>query len=258
MLEAKSNLKVEQIRDKLRETLPNLIVPIYNEGENTRVLYYNLLEDGVDFNNLFFVYDLDDDNSLPIINKLSKLDSRVKPIKNEFGPGVLNALKFGFSLSSSGPLVVLMGDNSDKLSIIPDMILLWREGATIVSPSRYMKGGSQEGGGVIKSFLSRLAGTSLNFLGFPISDPTNNFKLYDSNWLSKQNIESKAGFELAIELCFKAFKGNEKIIELPTSWTDREEGESKFKLLAWLPHYLKWYFLSLAEIINKKFFKFNT
>jgi dolichol-phosphate mannosyltransferase len=64
-----------------------------------------------------------------------------------------------------------------------------------------------------------------------------------------------AGFEVAIELCCKAYQQKEKITELPTEWFDRTVGESRFRLFYWLPHYLKWYLLSLKCIIQRKFFK---
>ena len=113
-------------------------------------------------------------------------------------------MKFGFANSNDGPLIVLMGDNSDKLSIIPEMIEMWAQGATVVSPSRYMPGGKQHGGPPLKSFLSMISGKFIYLLGFPTSDPTNNFKLYDAAWLREQNIESVGGFEVALELCYKA------------------------------------------------------
>jgi len=233
-----------------------IVVPIYNEGENARILYRALVQalDGssVSFSKLRFVYDIDNDTTLPVIADIAKTDPRVVADKNLFGRGVVNALRWGFSQSTDGPVLVMMGDNSDKLSIIPEMVETWQKGATIVSPSRYMKGGRQHGGGLVKSSMSRVAGVSLRILGFPTSDPTNNFKLYDGQWLSKQKIESVGGFEIALELCAKAFKQNREIKQLPTEWFDRTAGESNFRLWKWLPHYLKWYFQALGSIISKK------
>ena len=54
-------------------------------------------------------------------------------------------------------------------------------------------------------------------------------------------IESRAGFELAIELSVKASLGGWRLAEVPTTWRDRTAGESRFRLRAWLPHYLRWY-----------------
>ncbi len=219
-----------------------LVVPVYNEGDNVRTLHDSLLSENIEFHSLKFVYDIDEDTTLPVISELQEVDSRLFAEKNTIGRGVVNALRHGFENSRSGPVLVLMGDNSDKLSIIPEMIKYWERGAAIVSPSRYMEGGEQIGGGLIKSSMSRFAGWSLALFGFPTCDPTNNFKLYDGDWLAAQEIESVGGFEVAIELCCKAYEQRKKIVEIPTIWKDRTDGESNFKLFAWLPHYLKWYF----------------
>lgn len=228
-----------------------IVIPIYNEGENVVKLCRNLAAEQIPFDRLSFVYDLDEDSTLPYIEKLHADDARICAVKNGLGRGVCNALRWGFSQAQPGPVIVLMGDNSDKLSIIPEMIKLWREGATVVSPSRYMPGGRQHGGPLIKGLMSRLAGLSLRALGFPTSDPTNNFKLYDGQWLSRQTIESVGGFEVALELCCKAFAQKRTIVQLPSEWWDRTAGESRFKLVAWLPKYLKWYFKTIAVLCRR-------
>ncbi len=228
-----------------------IIVPVYNEGENVRLLYSSLSQAFVPYDRLTFVYDFDEDTTVPVIEELAQINDRIVGERNDFGPGVLNALKWGFSKAVDGPVIVVMGDNSDKLSLIPEMIDKWRNGAIIVSPSRYMPGGVQHGGGWLKSGLSRAAGKSLKFLGFPTSDPTNNFKLYDGAWLRQQTIESTGGFEIALELCCKAYTSYKRIEELPTEWFDRTAGESQFKLLEWIPKYLKWYFLAVGAILKR-------
>jgi len=234
------------------EGLVQLLVPVYNEGENVVRLYELLRAEAVPFDRLRFVYDHDADTSLPFVEKLAAEDSRVAAVKNEYGPGVIRALRFGFDHVETGPVIVLMGDLSDKLSIVPDMLRLWREGATLVSPSRYMPGGRQHGGGLLKSTLSRLAGVSLGWLGFPTSDPTNNFKLYDAEWLKRQRIESEGGFEVALELCFKAYEQGETIRQLPTEWFDRTSGESRFRLRAWLPRYLRWWLRAASATLRAR------
>ena len=228
-----------------------LVCPIYNEGENVRVLYRSLAEVGAPFDRLTFFYDIDDDTSLPFIAEMRQDDPRVVAEKNQLGQGVVQALRWAFSRAQAGPVIVLMGDNSDKLSIIPDMLTLWREGSIVVSPSRYMPGGVQHGGPPLKTFLSSLAGRILYFCGFPTSDATNNFKLYDGAWLAKQQIESQGGFEIALELCYKAYRDDKRISQLPTEWWDRELGESRFKMWEWIPRYLSWYLPTLLLLARK-------
>jgi hypothetical protein len=218
-----------------------LMSPVYNEGKQVIALYDKLISENINFDSLKFIYDFEGDSSLPYIEEISKKDNRVKAEKNNFGRGVLNALSWGFSIAENGPLIVIMADNSDKLSVIPSLIELWKSGACVVAPSRYMEGGNQHGGPPFKKFLSRTSGVFLKLIGFPVSDPTNNYKLYDGLWIKNQKIESSGGFEIALELTGKAFFQGKIIREVPTEWWDRTDGESKFKFWSWLPKYLRWY-----------------
>ena len=62
------------------------------------------------------------------------------------------------------------------------------------------------------------------------------------------SIESNGGFELGIELVVKAYLKGYKICEVPTTWIDRVAGESNFKIIEWLPSYLKWYLKGMFRI----------
>ncbi len=100
----------------------------------------------------------------------------------------------------------------------------------------------------MKGFLSRTAGQSLHWLvGLPTADPTSAFKLYRKSMLDRLDIESDQGFELGLEITVKAFLAGYRITEVPTVWRDREQGQSNFKLLRWLPRYLRWYGLALRK-----------
>jgi hypothetical protein len=122
------------------------------------------------------------------------------------------------------------------------MVSLARGGADVVAASRYMRGGRQLGGRYLQRTLSRTAGLTLHwFGGVPTHDPTNNFKLYSRRFLDAVTIESRAGFELALELTVKATLAGRRIAEVPTTWRDRTAGQSNFRLRKWLPHYLRWY-----------------
>jgi dolichol-phosphate mannosyltransferase len=97
--------------------------------------------------------------------------------------------------------------------------------------------------------MSKCAGLSLYYLAkLPTHDATNSFKLYRTSFLKQQNIESTGGFELGLELVVKAHLQGFKIIETPTTWTDRQAGKSNFKIIEWLPSYLKWYFMAFNKI----------
>jgi hypothetical protein len=127
------------------------------------------------------------------------------------------------------------------------------QGYDIVCGSRYMRGGRQIGGPFFKKLLSRTAGISLKYLaGLSVHDVTNSFKLYRKSMLNKIDIQSEDGFEIGIEITVKAHFAGYKITELPCIWTYRQAGQSRFKILKWIPKYLRWYFFALNKRIRNK------
>src|SRR5260370_38677800 len=142
----------------------------------------------------------------------------------------------------------MMADRSDEPKDLTEMARLIRAGGDVVAGSRYARGGRQEGGPLLKRTLSRLAGVSLHYLGgLPIRDATNNFRAYSRRVIEQIPIEGEAGFALALELTLKAYWRGWRIAEVPTMWHDRTAGESRFRLFAWLPHYLRWYLRALGR-----------
>jgi len=123
------------------------------------------------------------------------------------------------------------------------MYQLYQQGFDVVCGSRYMKGGQLIGGPFLKQLMSRVSGLTLHYLrGVPTHDATNSFKLYDAAMVRDVKVESVAGFELGLELTVKGFLNGYRIAEIPSTWRDRTAGSSRFRVLHWLPHYLKWYF----------------
>jgi len=123
----------------------------------------------------------------------------------------------------------------------------------VVCGSRYMKGGRQTGGPLLKRLLSRTAGLTLNLLaGVPTKDVTNSFKMYRTAFLQSLTFESTGGFEIGMEAVVKAYVAGGRIAEVPSVWTDRIEGESRFRLWKWLPNYLRWYLYAFRGRLNGK------
>lgn len=227
------------MRDKKLE----IVIPVFNEGSSICKVYNHLksaLNQKLNWI-AYFIYDFDSDTTIPFLLDLQKRDSRVIPLKQNLGKGFINAIKYGFLQVTDGAVAVVMGDDSDDLETLPLMYQKYEEGAAIVSSSRYSKGGKYLGGSFIKKNMSRIAGYILYSFGIGTKDPTNNFKLYSAKFLNEIEIESVSG-ELALELTIKAAKRKLPIVDVPGIWKDREEGVSKFKLLKWLPNYLKWFF----------------
>jgi len=227
----------------------NIVIPVFNEAENIKAAIERIEKECTEPHIITIVYDMDEDTTVPVVRRIQKEKDNVFLLRNKYERGVLNAIKTGFEETATKYVVVTMADLSDPPAVINAMFIIAEEqNSDIVCASRYMKGGKQIGGPIVKGFMSRMAGLTLYYLArVQTHDATNSFKLYRTSFLKQQTIESKGGFELGIELVVKAHVGGYKINETQTIWTDRVEGKSNFKLLKWLPGYLKWYFYAFRR-----------
>lgn len=218
-----------------------IVVPVYNEADNFGPWYESLKRHVKTPHRVDVLYDRDDDTTLPVVRRLQQQDPTLTLVKNQ-GAGVLGALVTGLRHAKQGAIVVSMADLSDDHTRVDQMYALYKQGCALVSATRYGRGGAQRGGPLVKRTLSRLAGLSLHFVGgLPTTDPTNNFKLYSKHLVDQVTVESTGGFEVALELTVKAHALALRIGEVPTIWTDRVAGKSNFKLMKWMPSYLRWY-----------------
>jgi putative flippase GtrA len=226
----------------------SIIIPVYNEAENIRFCIERIEAVVTMPHTVDVIYDSDEDTTIPIARELCKSNKGIRLLKNKYGRGVLNAIKTGLEEASGVYALVTMADLSDPPEVMNAMYEKAEAGqADIVCASRYMKGGKQIGGPLIKGCSSRIAGLTLRYFAkLPTHDATNSFKLYRVSFLKTQTIESSGGFELGIELVAKAFAQGYTISETPTIWTDRTAGKSKFLLFKWLKNYIYWYIYIFA------------
>jgi dolichol-phosphate mannosyltransferase len=230
----------------------SVVMPVFKEGEAVEPVLRALTAAIAEPHEILVVYDFDEDPTVPVIERLAAELPTVRGLRNDLGRGVLNAMKAGLAASSGAYVLISMADGSDEPHVVDSMVELARDGADVVSASRYMRGGRQIGGPPLKRLMSRTAGLTLHwFAGVPTHDPTNNFKLYSRRFLDTVTIESTAGFELALELTVKATIAGRRVAEVPTTWRDRTAGQSNFKLRKWLPHYLHWYWTAFRGRLDR-------
>ncbi len=225
-----------------------MVIPVYNEGENVVSTLRGVVEQSHTRPlEVLIVHDFDEDTTVPVVKRLQAELPELRLHRNDLGRGALNALKSGLAAAAAPYVLVTMGDGSDDPADIDAMYTLARGGADVVAGSRYMRGGGQVGGPLLKRTMSRVAGLSMHWLGgLPIHDATSNFRMYSKRLLQRVTIESTGGFELGLELTVKAYALGMPVAEVPTTWRDRTAGQSRFKLWKWLPRYLRWYGVGIA------------
>lgn len=226
----------------------SIVIPVYNEGEAVRPLLDEIASNVSSDYEILVVYDKPSDTTEPVVSAYAREDSRVKPTLNTYGLGPANALRYGVDHASAPVVVVMMADGSDRPEQIDSLVSLVERGYSIAAASRYMRGGRQIGGPLLKRMLSRLAGLSLYHLArVGTHDATNAFKAYSSRFLREVGVESQKGFEMGLELVAKARRARLDVAEVPTTWRDRTEGESRFRLIEWIPYYLRWYLYAFGR-----------
>ncbi|GHV67815.1 glycosyl transferase [Bacteroidia bacterium] len=231
-----------------------IVIPVYNEAGNITTAINRIEAEVTVPHAIYVVYDMNEDTTVPVVREIAgKSQNPISLVKNKYGRGVLNAIKTGLEEAKTEFVIVTMADLSDPPEVMNAMLRQAQtEKSDLVCGSRYMKGGKQIGGPFLKSLFSRVAGVSLHWLTrIPTHDISNSFKMYRKAMLDTIAIESKGGFEIGMEITVKAYLAGYKITEVPTTWRDRTDGESNFKLWAWLPHYLHWYWLCVKSKKNK-------
>jgi dolichol-phosphate mannosyltransferase len=228
-----------------------VVVPAFNEGANIIKTIEELSELYGSTIDVSVIVDFENDSTIQAFNSILARPSTFKILIQSYGPGPANAIRFGIDNAQTECVVVMMADGSDDVRAISELSNLVSRGVAVACASRYMSGGQQIGGPRIKKFLSKTAGKIVYlFAGVGTHDPTNSFKAYSKQFLTRTKIESRSGFEIGIELVSKAHRLGLPIAEIPTIWLDRTDGSSRFLLAKWAPKYLPWFFNCFAPKIR--------
>jgi glycosyltransferase involved in cell wall biosynthesis len=220
----------------------SVVVPAYNEGEQVVGVLDRLFESVRLACEVLVVVDSPDDTTVAVAEEYARKESRLRYLVNTYGRGPANANRFGIDAAAAPVVVVTMADGCDDARQIDDLVRLVERGVAVAAASRYMPGGQQVGGPVIKGTISRLAGRSLRaFAHVGTRDATNSFKAYSTEFVKEVGIDSRGGFEIGIELTAKAKRLRLPVAEIPTIWLDRQAGVSNFKVAKWVPSYVRWY-----------------
>jgi glycosyltransferase involved in cell wall biosynthesis len=220
----------------------SVVIPAYNEGSEVIPVLDRLFEAISLDCEVCLVVDDEADTTAPVARAYSEKEPRLRLEINTYGRGPANAIRFGVDSARAPVVVVTMADGCDDPRQIDDLVRLVERGVVVAAASRYMPGGQQVGGPLLKGLMSRVAGRSLHtFARVGTRDATNSFKAYSADFVRSVGIDSRFGFEIGIELTAKATRLGLPVAELPTIWLDRTAGESQFKLMSWLPRYLHWY-----------------
>ncbi len=217
----------------LQDTEISIIVPTYNESKNIRGILEHIQKSIP--KNLKAETIVVDDNSPDLTAKIAedyfysikeKTTHTISVIKRKAKDGLSSAILNGIQQAVGNTIIVMDSDFSHPPSVIPKMIETLRQTkCDIVIASRYVKGGSIQGWPLKRKLMSKIATLiAKRGLGISSKDPMSGFFLFKKNIISGLKFDA-IGYKMLLEILVKT-KGV-KIQEVPYTFTDRQQGDSK-------------------------------
>ncbi|TXK76656.1 polyprenol monophosphomannose synthase [Mesonia sp. K4-1] len=211
-----------------------VIIPTYNEIENIERIIRNVFSQKHDFH-ILVVDDNSPDGTASLVSLLQKeFDNKLflEVRKNKSGLGTAYIHGFKWALQKDYEFIFEM--DADFSHNPNDLIRLYnscvKEKADVAIGSRYVKGVNVVNWPMKRVLMSYMASKYVKAITrMPIQDTTAGFVCYRRNVLEKINLNSIqfVGYAFQIEMKFKAYLLNFKIVEVPVIFTDRTRGESK-------------------------------
>lgn len=213
----------------------SIVIPAYNEEESIAETIDKIEEAFVNFNidrEIFVVNDNSKDNTLAVLETLSKKYPSLKYETNKGPNGFGYAVRFGLERFSGDCVAVMMADLSDSpYDLIKFYTTMLEGNYDCVFGSRFIKGGKLIDYPIVKKVVNRLANKIIQLvMGLKYNDTTNAFKLYKRHTIEGIKPFLAPHFNLTIELPLKAIIRGYSYKIVPNSWTNRKYGESKLKI----------------------------
>jgi dolichol-phosphate mannosyltransferase len=214
--------------------VPRAVVclPTYNERANVEPLLLALLEQLGPDDRVLVIDDASPDGTGELAKRIAAEHSRVsvlhRPRKEGLGPAYLAG--FRRALADGAELVLEMDcDFSHSPADVPRLIEASGR-ADLVLGSRYVRGGRIENWSPLRRLVSRAGSFYAQVLLLaPIRDLTGGFKCYRRAVLERIDLDaiSSLGYAFQIETTYRALRAGFRVVEVPITFVDREEGSSK-------------------------------
>ncbi len=217
-----------------------IVIPTYNEVKNIGLLIQqiNYLLIGHNFS-ILIVDDSSNDGTLDVIYELKKQYKNLFLLKRKEKLGLASAYVDGFNYGIDHDydfFVQMDADFSHNPKYLVEMFEKLKEYDVVIG-SRYISGGKVKNWGVVRNFISK--GGSLYsriILGCPISDLTGGFNGWTKNILERIDLSKiiSKGYCFQVEMKYRAYKCDAKIVEYPIIFEDRKYGVSKMSIFIFL------------------------
>lgn len=209
-----------------------VVTPTYNEIDNLP-RFVKAVRSALPDADVLVVDDNSPDGTGGLADSLAAADPHVKvmhrPGKLGLGTAYVQAFTRGIA-EGYDRFFEMDADLSHDVRFLPDFVRALNEGYDIVIGSRNIPGGSVEGWGPGRNFLSKGGSFySRTILGLPIRDLTSGYKAFTRRALETIGLQTvhSNGYSFQIEMTYRAVLRGMRVKEVPIVFVDRTKGRSK-------------------------------
>jgi dolichol-phosphate mannosyltransferase len=208
-----------------------VLIPTYNERDNLEPIVERVLaaNPAVD---ILVIDDASPDGTGKIADSLAADDPRVQVLHRpgKAGLGVAYIAGFDWGIAAGYQVLVEMdADGSHAPEQLPRLLRALDQ-ADLVLGSRWVPGGRVVDWPMSRELLSRGANSYARLaLGLGLQDATGGYRAYRREVLSAIDYRTVAseGYCFQVDLAWRAVKAGFRVREVPITFADRQQGESK-------------------------------
>ena len=211
-----------------------IIVPTFNELANAPILIERIFK-YIPNSHILIIDDGSPDKTGEKIKEIQKSYPGLFLLERASKSGLGSAYRTGFAWGLERgyeELIEMDADLSHRVRDLKKMIEAkeLQPNTDLVIGSRWMPRGKTENWSKSRELLSKAANLYVRaMLGMGVKDSTAGFRIYSSSILKKLNLEAikREGYSFQIEMTRAVHKLGGKIIEVPITFRERENGVSK-------------------------------
>jgi dolichol-phosphate mannosyltransferase len=210
-----------------------IVLPTYCEAENVERMVHALRGVAPGDAHVLIMDDASPDGTGLLADRLAAADAHVHVLHRAGKAGLGPAYVAGFEHAlarGAGVVCEIDSDFSHDPATIPRLLDAIASGADLALGSRYVGGGGVEGWALWRRAVSR-AGCAYAraVLRVPVRDLTGGCKAFRAEALEAIGFRTARarGYAFQVELTYRALRAGLRVVELPITFRERREGESK-------------------------------
>ena len=210
-----------------------VVIPTYNEKENVEKIIRKVISLPGDFH-VLVVDDGSPDGTATIVKRMQQeLPDKVHLVERSGKLGLGTAYIFGFKWALQRKYEYIFEMDADFSHNPDDLLRLYEacaSGADVAIGSRYVKGGKVVNWPWDRVLISKGGALYTQVITWmPVADPTAGFVCYRRRVLETIPLDKVRfiGYAFQIEMKYRAWKLGFSIKEVPITFIDRTEGQSK-------------------------------